>query len=188
MRNIILITLLLSGSTLAQNTVDVGLGKSMQSLASDLASLQREINADSNQGIVDEGVTSVQVKKNGARAYAAADKSSGEIKEFKAGATLPVVKKVDDWYVVNLSGEGDHQFGWVQADWVAPKDYNFKTKASSEEDIYQKVISKIQDLKQKYDNNDYVRVSGFSVDVGIPPSVNISFEFKDPPKDKKAAP
>lgn len=188
MRQTILIALLFSGSALAQNAVDSGLNKSMQSLASDLASLQREINANSNQGMAYEGVTSVQVKKSGARVYAAADKSSGEIKEFKAGVTLPVVKKVDDWYVVNLLGEGGQKFGWVQADWVAPKDYNLKANASSEEDIYQKVIGKIQDLKKKYDNNDYVRVSGFSVDVGIPPSVNISFEFKDSPKDKKLGP
>jgi hypothetical protein len=188
MRHFILIALLFSGSALAQNTVDGGLDKSMQSLASDLASLQREIHADRNLGIAGEGVASVQVKKNGARVYTAADKSSGEIKEFKAGATLPVVNKVDDWYVVNLLGEGDHKVGWVQADWVAPKDYNFTAKATSEEDIYQKVIGKIQDLKRKYDDNDYVRVSGFSVDVGIPPSVNISFEFKDSPKDKKVVP
>jgi hypothetical protein len=188
MRHFILIALLFFGSASAQNTVDGGLDKSMQSLASDLANLQREIHADSNQAIAGEGVASVQVKKNGARVYTAADKSSGEIKALKAGATLPVVNKVDDWYVVNLSGEGDHKFGWVQADWVAPKDYNFTTKVSNEEDIYQKVISRIQDFKRKYDDNDYVRVSGFSVDVGIPPSVNISFEFKDPPKDKRVMP
>ena len=188
MRHLILIALLFSGWASAQNTVDGGLDKSMKSLASDLANLQREIHSDSNQGIAGEGVTSVQVKKNGARVYTAADKSSSEIKEFKAGATLPVVNKVDDWYVVNLIGEDDHKFGWVQSDWVAPKDYKFTATGSNEEDIYQKVIGRIQEFKRKYDDNDYVRVSGFSVDVGIPPSVNISFEFKDSPKDKKVVP
>ncbi len=48
MRKFILISLLISGSVLAQNPVDDGFNKSMQNLANDLASLQRDIKADSN--------------------------------------------------------------------------------------------------------------------------------------------
>lgn len=48
MQNLILIALLFSGSTLTKNTVDNSLNESMQSLANDLASLQREISESSN--------------------------------------------------------------------------------------------------------------------------------------------
>jgi len=60
-----------------------------------------------------------------------------------------------------------------------PKSTSPKTVSKKQtEDMYEMIINKMYALKKKYDNNPYVRISGFDVNIGIPPSVTVSIEFK----------
>jgi|GEM_PF-4884389 len=47
------------------------------------------------------------------------------------------------------------------------------------EDIYEIVINKMRALKKQYENNPYIRISGFDINIGIVPSVTVSIEFKE---------
>jgi len=55
---------------------------------------------------------------------------------------------------------------------------SIKSNSKKTQDIYQVIIKKMYDLEKKYENNPYVRISGFDINIGIPPSVTISLEFK----------
>ncbi|HEX4045504.1 MAG TPA: hypothetical protein VHZ76_07560 [Gammaproteobacteria bacterium] len=46
------------------------------------------------------------------------------------------------------------------------------------QDVYEIIINKMRALKMKYENNPYIRIVGFDINIGIPPSVTISIEFK----------
>jgi hypothetical protein len=44
--------------------------------------------------------------------------------------------------------------------------------------VFNPIIKEMKDLSNQYKNNPYVKITGFSVNVGMPPSVTISLEFK----------
>lgn len=46
------------------------------------------------------------------------------------------------------------------------------------QDIYEIIINKMRALKKKYDNNPYIKITGFEINIGITPSVTISMEFQ----------
>lgn len=46
------------------------------------------------------------------------------------------------------------------------------------QDVYEMIINKMWVLKKKYENNPYIRISGFDINIGIIPSVTVSIEFK----------
>jgi hypothetical protein len=43
----------------------------------------------------------------------------------------------------------------------------------------QSAVDTVKDLAKSLQNNQYVRLKGFSVNVSVPPSVNIDFEMRD---------
>ncbi len=51
--------------------------------------------------------------------------------------------------------------------------FKYQTK-----DVYELIIYKMRALKLKYENNPYIRITGFSINIGIPPSVTVAMEFK----------
>ena len=75
--------------------------------------------------------------------------------------------------------------GWVKAANAAPQLAKASQLPSAEERdekslsdrIYEQIVAKITAIRDKYKDNKYVRVSGFTVNVGVPPSVSVSFEF-----------
>ncbi len=52
------------------------------------------------------------------------------------------------------------------------------TQQNKNLDIYNKIIYKMRELKKKYQNHPYIKITGFDINIGIPPSVTISIEFK----------
>lgn len=53
-----------------------------------------------------------------------------------------------------------------------------KTYATKMQSIFNSIIKEMQVLQKQYKNNPYVKISGFAINVGIPPSVSVSLEFK----------
>lgn len=45
--------------------------------------------------------------------------------------------------------------------------------------MYEKIFKKLHDLKAKYQNNPYIRIAGFAINIGASVSVSIAFAFKD---------
>lgn len=43
---------------------------------------------------------------------------------------------------------------------------------------WDEVIHKAQEMKDRWSNNPYIRVTGFSVGIAFPPSIDVDFEFK----------
>lgn len=50
---------------------------------------------------------------------------------------------------------------------------------SVSEDLYRILAEKATRMHDSYKNNSYIEVSGFTVNVGISPSVSVNFEFKN---------
>ena len=49
---------------------------------------------------------------------------------------------------------------------------------SATERIYSKIAASVNQVRLKYEANPYVGISGFSVDMSVPPGLSIQFEFK----------
>ncbi len=100
-----------------------------------------------------------------------------------AGQMFKVVDKASDWYAVKLeTPRNGVEAAWVNAADVTP---NFRLLGSATERnagvadrLYEQIMESVKKMKDKYDKNTYVSVSGFSVNMGVPPSVTVSFEFK----------
>ena len=52
-------------------------------------------------------------------------------------------------------------------------------EGETEISIYSRLTDYVQSVYFKYKDNKYFRVSGFSVDVSLPPSVTVDFEFRE---------
>jgi hypothetical protein len=44
--------------------------------------------------------------------------------------------------------------------------------------IFDMITKQLSELKAKYYHNKYIKVTGFSVNLAVPPSASINFEFK----------
>ena len=154
----------------------------MGDIAADLATLQRDVELVSQKNAAYALPSLIRVKLTGKSVpiYKGADKSSGVVTKLSEGKVLPVVDKAGEWYAVGIDQPNtEFKSGWVHASSVVPETYTFQAQVKSTTDaMYQQIMDKVRGLKEKYQNNTYVRVTGFSVDVTIPPAVSISFEFK----------
>lgn len=114
----------------------------------------------------------------------ASDKAAPLLKA-KLNQIFPVIDKAGDWYAVKIPENiGGVSSGWIQAADVVPIPSAFPStpqpfQASSVADsIYRELTQRAVRFRDAYRNNPYISVTGFSVNVGVPPSVSISFEFK----------
>lgn len=157
------------------------LDSTMDGLAADLSALQKDVESTTTapQAHYSNTVKRVRLTQANAAIYNGADRSSEVLTNFPMGKTLPVVDKAGDWYAVLLDNKvGEYQVGWVPASAVVPETFNLTPPPPIKSDTYQKLMDNVKSLKEKYSNNPYVKVTGFSVDIGIPPAVSIDFEFK----------
>jgi hypothetical protein len=166
-----------------------GLDQTLRGVASDLAAMQKEIQSASSDAKIQQefagprGFQYVTITRDNASLQYGADKSATLYSKATAGQTFKVVDKASDWYAVKLETPGKGiDAAWVNAADVTP---NFRTLGSTTEKnanvtdrLYEQIMESVKKVKDKYDRNPYVSVSGFSVNVGIPPSVTVSFEFK----------
>jgi hypothetical protein len=169
-------------------------------LAKDLANLQTQILAAQQQATSQEAAQTgasrrkIEVTRN-ADVLAGADPSAQE--EFKAskGTDFWVLDKQNGYYAV--VGD-DGKTGWIPASDVKPKyskdmtgygdwelkwyKYDMKTVATTEPSIQEKLFQTITDravkFRDSYKDNPYFQVSGFTINVGVTPSVEIAFTFK----------
>ncbi len=64
------------------------------------------------------------------------------------------------------------------------KNYNHKKtdskiNSSYDKSIYEKIILEMYNLKKEYENNPYIKITGFDINIGVMiPSVTITIEFK----------
>lgn len=183
MRKIILMALLLTLALSANAEKKADLSSTMSGLANDLAALQGDIEAASHDqqswAYSGSGITRVRLTQTQAAIYKGADKASGVLTKLPEGKTLPVIDKAGEWYAVRLdNGPGEFKAGWIQSGAVVPETFSLASQQTLAADAYQKIMDKVQGLKEKYSSNPYVRITGFSVDITVPPAVSIAFEFK----------
>lgn len=86
-----------------------------------------------------------------------------------------------DWYeVLTASGSDGEASGWIpasNAQLVFPSRYSAGMAGFA--GLWESVIEKARDLRDKYVNNPYVEVTGFDVQLGITGlSLTVGFEFK----------
>ncbi|MCY1561653.1 hypothetical protein D9M68_989440 [compost metagenome] len=76
-------------------------------------------------------------------------------------------------------GTDEYAIGWVkEADVDIPVRSPPFSSVSPKGKPFEESLKYVSDMKEKYKNNPYVRIVGFSVDFSIPPGVSVSFEFK----------
>lgn len=198
MRNLLLLALCSPFVALAQTAPipkDV-----VDRLAKDLANLQREVQAAQVQqqatnpkpalmGLI---VTEPTFLRTGA-----ADKAS-TLYQVNKGTTFPVVSQVGDWYAVQMDEPyKGFNTAWVKAAAAVPVTQDFLRRGSStmgsstmgiatdvvpggssvSDALFARLAESAAGFRQSYQNNPYITVTGFVVNV-MPPSVSINFEFK----------
>lgn len=169
----------------------------MEDLASDLSQIQQTLQeAQEKQEMYqayykpgmfwlasDFGKIGKQVKvtANDAPIRAGASQKARTVANTSVGKMYNVLDKTGDWYAVRLDKPvGGFDAGWIKASDTVPVVPHMEPPSSSTQprDIYDAVLDKVNKLKQKYNENPYLTVTGFTVNVGSPPSIGVNFEFK----------
>jgi hypothetical protein len=106
-----------------------------------------------------------------------------KIAEASEGKLYSVIDKASNWYAVQLEEPiAGQSVAWVSAASVAPMvffdDIEYQIDSFTN-GIYEKILNQINSFKDKYKNNPYVNVSGFSINIGTNISATVSFEFKE---------
>ena len=198
---ILLLTLLLSGWALADEQSDFD--RTMQGVAADLSALHAELQAayTSEAASAEFSVAywgNVYAPKGQAYLevttpallYKGADVNAGSFQMVAEGEKFKFVDKVSDWYAVALEQpmEG-FSSGWVQAAQVVPVleagEFNV-TSFEGQSDppqgvsdaLYKQIVDSVSTFREKYEENRHIAITGFSVDIGIPPGVSVQFAFK----------
>jgi hypothetical protein len=158
----------------------------LEKLARDLAELQQA----SSRAAFAEASLGVRIVNNNSTVYAGAGKDTAPIATLEKGDQAPVIDNAGGWYAIQLPNETS---GWVQARDVAPimrklpsdpfaqagGDYGAETQVGWLEEQIRSLLERASDFRNSYQNNPYVIVRGFDVNVSVPPSLGISFEFKE---------
>jgi hypothetical protein len=164
----------------------------MKELAGDLAKLHTEIQSAYQTEVVAMGFPAVidlyrpkfvSVTADKGTVYIGADAKAPIVQTVQKGQKFKVVDKVSDWYAVAFD-QPVHgmETGWVKAAQVVPQTYFPISTAPPDKSltdrVYEKIVASVKAFRDRYETNPYVTVKGFSVDISVPPSVSISFEFK----------
>jgi hypothetical protein len=171
----------------------------LEELARDLAELQQPVQVARQ--------LSVRAITDDSKVYAGASTATRQIGRLAIGDEAPVLDNTGGWYAIQLPNEssgwvqarnvapvaktfsattgqlrlseeqaaelfrsgqlsvGDDPFSQNETGWVERKILSLLERASNFRDAYQ--------------NNPYVIVRGFDLNVSVPPSLGISFEFKE---------
>jgi hypothetical protein len=149
----------------------------LEDIARDLAVLQSEVIKTGEEQRAELALSykhpvAVNINKP-ADVRTGADKNADVSFKVSPGTTLPVVDKVNDWYAVK---DKSNKVGWVNASDVTP--VTTPPPLSADEKFFRNLTEKISKMRDKYKDNPYVLVKGFSVTLSIPPSVTLDLEFK----------
>ena len=152
-------------------------------IANDLANLKASIDNTYQIQSVSTYPRQLTITANNAELLSGAGDDSKAIANATKGSTYHVLDKTSNWYAVALDKEvAGQSAAWVNASNVAPVN-TLATSPSQQKSyadkLYEEILEKVNNFKEKYKNNPYVTVTGFSVNIGVPPSVSVSFEFKE---------
>jgi hypothetical protein len=157
-------------------------------MATDLAKLHAE-PADTNDLVIltnpAAGTTttqyapsSVKIGVPNAAVLTTAQDNTPTMIPVTPGTDLPVQEAVPGWYKVKLGKEQ----GWIAKEQVIPDFKKISTTSQNDETWLNRQIllltQKAAAFRDSYRDNPYLNVKGFSLSIGMPPSVNVAFEFK----------
>lgn len=190
MKKFIFLLLLLVGCAPIHAKQSKGLEGTMEDVATDLANLHQEIQAayqtkEDILSLIDRIIT---ISAENAKVYSGTDVKSAILKTVSKGQEFKVIDKINDWYAVAFEQPEQGMYaGWVNAaeavpkpsftEWIEAKE-SLEEPKSAKDQIYEKIMTSVKGFRDKYENNPYVTITGFSVNIGVPPSVSVSFEFK----------
>lgn len=163
-------------------------------LAIDLANIQQDLDRARTQPIISGhawGKTPLvlEVTADHAVVRAGADDKAPRVLTPKRGQLFNVVDRNGNWYAVVPKVQDEvldpKESGWIKANDarlfpVIVENGGRSTKPSTTaDDLYDRLQRKVLDLRQKYRNNPHILIRGFSIELGMVPSVSLAFEFKD---------
>jgi hypothetical protein len=94
------------------------------------------------------------------------------------GETLRVVDRVQEFYAVTRPATSKGNVKAVETGWMLAADVVPLLSPTTAADSYAAIIAFVTKMRDKYKNNRYISIEGFSPTVGVPPSVTINFIFK----------
>jgi uncharacterized protein YgiM (DUF1202 family) len=159
----------------------------LQDVSKDLAVLHQQVQnayrATTAWPDFTMGAGSVRTTRDNAVLRAGAADQAKAVTKVPAGATFDVIDRAGEWYAVKL----DKPTQGLTTAWVKAADATREPQKRAESDqvkqtsmadqIYEQITKSVTSIRDRYKDNPYVRVSGFTVNVAIPPSVTISFDF-----------
>lgn len=102
-------------------------------------------------------------------------RGSDRIGQIPAGAEVAVIGREGNFAQLHYESNGAEITGWAEVNELSV------ASASSIADIaIGPLVRQAHGLQQRWQNNEYVAVSGFTVSL-FPPSINVSFAFRDSP-------
>jgi hypothetical protein len=156
---------------------------------------EQSLSRDHAPRLLDNVTVEAQITADAAALYADADPNAEIINTAKEGETFVVLDRVKDWYgiapaITYTPGQGEAYFGANVISWVRERDVSIKATFHPENTLrpvqvaprltsYERLAQQAIAIKRRSDNNPYMRVTGFTVQLGPLPSVSISFEFKE---------
>jgi len=165
--------------------------QSLHELSTDLATIQQNIMKawQAEQRAQPEFTTGwyspgkVQVTAPKAPVMSGAAPDSKTLAYVDIGSKLTTTDKVGSYYAVSNPQGGEWANGWISAGDVVPTDSGggsslIPSVSDIASQLFDSLTQQLDALKAKYDSNKYVRVTGFSITLGIPPSATVNFVFK----------
>jgi hypothetical protein len=150
--------------------------KVIHQLNRDLAALMEDVPANSSLPM---RAGTVRIAKDQAPVYLQPN-SSRRIATLSEGNKYPLIGVYDNFIGI----KHDDNPRWIERTHgeVMPAaltgDFTIKSSGwwnSLREDLIERAVK----LREKYQNNPYISITGFSIEIGVPPSLTIDFEFKD---------
>lgn len=154
------------------------LNEAMSTLAKDLSSLQRNVDALGKKQWA-YMPSKLRIVRPHTSVYRGADAKSGVLTRLPEGQTARIVDKAGEWYAIGLEQEVKGQnTGWVSASSAAPEMIAFGPSPINKDDLYEAIMEQVSAFKEMYSTNPYIKITGFSVDISLSPGVSVDFEFK----------
>lgn len=165
--------------------------KVLNDVADDLASLQQLVQ-DTNDTIQQyqtakfTGVVpgNLIVTSQKAVIHKGAGENTSELGTVPEGKSLKVIGQAGDWYAVSLEKPMKGlDTAWVSSKDIVPSIGSIPITPTSLQSFFEnkfnEILAKINQIKEKYKNNQYVKITGFSISLSISPSVTVDVEFKE---------
>jgi hypothetical protein len=144
----------------------------IKKLNRDLAGLVPEEITEFSLGM--DTMSIVRITKNRAPIYPQ-PKKFNQVTTLTEGSKHRLLGINEDY----LSIVYDDKPCWVQRDHVELMPSARMDHAGWWHGVRETLIEKAIKLRNNYQNNPYIVIKGFSIELGISPSLNIDFEFKD---------